>query len=293
MEDSGSKFPTPKWAEGQTRREELVGASETSERLTTVYEREGGRHAGFVTPDTARPEELNLSPEDQRKLLAMKPETWPRARWFMMAVIMAATLGIGAFLIHEAAEHRDFGQIDFLRGVITVVFTAAVSLIAFNLVLMVLMGGTNAYAARMRFREGKEVLILLIGILGTVLGFYFGNTGTTPADAGGFMIDRIAISDAIAGGEVLIVVETSGGEGPFSYEMTFDPPDVPPIANSSNDPAFQEKASLSNVSVAGQVSVTIKVTDANDDKAEVTQHITVEPPRKVAEPARGTPQMVH
>lgn len=67
---------------------------------------------------------------------------------------------------------------DAARGLITFVISLGVINIAIILTLAALMGrGTPEASAK--FARGKEVLTILVGILGTIVGFYFGQATAT------------------------------------------------------------------------------------------------------------------
>jgi hypothetical protein len=101
--------------------------------------------------------------------------------------------GLSFWFIYSVVQNNQVTGNDFSRGLITVTFTFGTMLTAFVLVLTALFGGTDrtqstdpqvieadAKAVRellkARFDMGKEVLGLLIGIFGTILGFYFGSS---------------------------------------------------------------------------------------------------------------------
>lgn len=64
-------------------------------------------------------------------------------------------------------------NVDYARGMITLLFTVGTVIIALLLTLSaIFLTGSDA---KERFDRGKEVLSLLIGIFGTIIGFYFGS----------------------------------------------------------------------------------------------------------------------
>ena len=66
-------------------------------------------------------------------------------------------------------------EIEAARGLITFLFAVTTVGIAVVVVLAVLLGsGTNEELAE-RFQRGKDVLTILIGVFGAILGFYFGS----------------------------------------------------------------------------------------------------------------------
>lgn len=63
------------------------------------------------------------------------------------------------------------GQVNFARGLITTFVVLTTLLIALTLVASLFFG--NAKDREDRFSMGKEVLTIFIGILGTIMGFYY------------------------------------------------------------------------------------------------------------------------
>jgi drug/metabolite transporter (DMT)-like permease len=94
--------------------------------------------------------------------------------------VIALVILIGVFaLIAAAVLDWDKGKVlvrlserEFARGLITYVFAIGTVGIAVVLVVAVLVGGEEM---KERFNLGKEVLSLLLGIFGTIVGFYYGS----------------------------------------------------------------------------------------------------------------------
>src|SRR5262249_8941369 len=80
-----------------------------------------------------------------------------------------------------------------------------------------------------RFALGKEVLTILIGVLGTIVGFYFGtavNSQTQPLQVASSVITN---EEPKKGEKKTIVALVSGGKPPYTYSVTFDPTLIPAV----------------------------------------------------------------
>jgi hypothetical protein len=95
-----------------------------------------------------------------------------------IAVIMAMLFIY--FFAKSTPGQVGIANVDYARGMITLLFTVGTVIIALLLTLSaIFLTGSDA---KERFDRGKEVLSLLIGIFGTIIGFYFGSAsqGTPP-----------------------------------------------------------------------------------------------------------------
>jgi hypothetical protein len=154
------------------------------------------------------------------KLLVFIP---PFPQILVISIILAAFIGIG-YLIYDNGKgnkpandnnpnstqsdssknvNNDFlakigeNSSNAARGLITVIVAIITVAIAFVLILSVMLSSSADY--KERFNLGKEILTIFIGILGTVIGFYF---GSAPVDNGKIPSAQetvAAIADATAG----------------------------------------------------------------------------------------------
>jgi hypothetical protein len=74
---------------------------------------------------------------------------------------------------------KDLAEAGNARGLIT--FLVAITTISVALLTSISVFYVNADELENRFSKAKDVLAILVGILGTILGFYFGSAETTPA----------------------------------------------------------------------------------------------------------------
>lgn len=93
------------------------------------------------------------------------------------------------FLLHLAEDKVARGLITFLIAISTVG-------IAIILAVSTVMGNGDDAAADKRFDRGKQVLSVMIGVLGTIVGFYFGSA-VQPTQK--LSITPITLSDGIVG----------------------------------------------------------------------------------------------
>lgn len=94
---------------------------------------------------------------------------------------------------------RQAGQPSTARGLITFVVVGATLIIALALVGFLIFGDSKDRDKR--FSQGKEVLTIFIGILGTIMGFYYAE--------GSVAVEKI---DTLKGANTVVVVSAAGLE---------------------------------------------------------------------------------
>jgi hypothetical protein len=90
-------------------------------------------------------------------------------------IILSTIMLIGASVLGwDQGVLKGMARPEFARGLITYLFAIVTIGIAVSLTLWVLTGPEPTDANDPRFQRGKEVLALLMGVFGTIVGFYFG-----------------------------------------------------------------------------------------------------------------------
>lgn len=115
------------------------------------------------------------------------------------------------------------------RGLITFVLAISTVAAAMILVLAAIVSEGTADDIKMRLGEGRQVLAPLIGILGTIVGFYFGqapaNPGQSASGAGQAQTLRVgavvpSTQQVLPGGVVTITSSVAGGRPPYTVTIT-------------------------------------------------------------------------
>jgi hypothetical protein len=134
-------------------------------------------------------------------------------------IVLVVILGGIFFAIYAGLFSRGSGflyslrEIEVSRGLIT--FVVAIATVSIALVLAVYAMASNeaAPALKERFTYAKDVLATLVGILGTILGFYFGTSVNTQTET------LAVAAPQIRSGQ--IVAHIAGGSGPYRYTFMF------------------------------------------------------------------------
>jgi len=124
---------------------------------------------------------------------------------------------IGIAVLTDNAVVRRLTDPPFARGLITFIISVATIGLAFVLVCESFSATDDKFDER--FRRAREILALLMGILGTIVGFYFGSA--QQSNVGPLGIAQIKAA------ERQLITFVSGGSPPYRYSI------------SSADPAFK------------------------------------------------------
>ncbi|SRR6266700_1021853 len=144
----------------------------------------------------------------------------------IVALIGATTLGLdkGRVLIR-------MGRPEFARGLITYLFAVVTIGTAVVLVVSALTSHETPEHDK-RFTRGKEILSLLLGVFGTIVGFYFGSE--VNSNGGGEEIIkvvpiRLSATAVPSGGQFTLTTYVSGGKAPYKFGVTFDSDNTNPV----------------------------------------------------------------
>jgi hypothetical protein len=181
------------------------------------------------------------------------------------AMLAAIVVLIGATMLglDKGLVLTRMGQVEFARGLITYLF--AVVTIGTAVVLVVsALTSEETPAHEQRFQRGKEILSLLLGVFGTIVGFYFGSEVTSKAGAEERMIKvipiRLSATTVPPGGQFTLTTYVAGGKTPYKYGVGFDSDDIKPA-----EP----------VDASGWIIKTLAAPKSTEEKA-VTAHVVVE-----------------
>lgn len=141
-------------------------------------------------------------------------------------VVLASLILLSLFVMIGAAmmgiDHgflNNMARADLARGLITYLFAVVTIGIAVALVLSTLVGPESNDATDGRFQRGKEVLSLLLGVFGTIVGFYFGSEATKASGQEPYALSTLDLAPEPVGptGLVTIRAVVKGGTPPYHF----------------------------------------------------------------------------
>ncbi len=198
-----------------------------------------------------------------------------------VTLVQAVALSVIAFIFasyllkpfeKDGLDLKNLGQDAIARGAITYLVSVGTITIAMVLVLFVILSTGTETERKERFTMGKEVLTTLIGVLGTIIGFYYGTTAKevkTESVALRVAAVEVAPDKPLAGASVRFKITVVGGEQPYTYALSFDRKDgsgkdaIPAVVNqTSPDGKITQDISIP-ASVSGDVGFQVLVKDKN------------------------------
>lgn len=200
----------------------------------------------------------------------------------LYGILGLATVGlIGWGLAGKGGFLDSLANKEVARGLITFLIAFTTVAIAVILVISTAFGGDKQEdeEADKRFDRGKQVLTALIGVLGTIVGFYFGSTERQPVaplpQSSGLVVAPTHLSNAQSKSLEKITISTfvHGGKARYTYSIAFDPPLIPEINDiaSTDGSMKQEIAMPLNLDADKDRKIQITVKDIESRIADCNQ----------------------
>jgi len=163
------------------------------------------------------------------------------------------------------------------RGLITFIITMGSVGVAIILVIAAIISEGTIEEVKARLDQGRQVLTPLVGILGTIVGFYFGQASTTPASPASTVAatQQLRVTDVSlvpeeqkAGNTITVIASISGGIPPYTYSIAFTPKVVPDLVNQpSSDGKVRRDIMIPAVVTAPEAQLQVLAVDASAKNA--------------------------
>jgi hypothetical protein len=211
-------------------------------------------------------------------------------------VVIALLIIVGIFVLIGAAilgidrgVLTNMARIDFARGLITYLFAVVTIGTAVVLVVSALTNEPTPEVER-RFQHGKEILALLLGVFGTIVGYYFGSEekaqsvltragGVAESVSGVVQITPPLLkpSPLVGGRDAVVTAAAVGGVPPYQFEIVVGgvklADEKMTIAGNWVTGAIQPPATNTSTTIA----VKVKGTDSGGQSGTASTAVTVEP----------------
>lgn len=196
-----------------------------------------------------------------------------------LAVLVTAFLLFGVIGKNQVLDR--LSHIEHARGLITFILSVGTISIAILVTIGALMG--RDADARDRFYRAKEILTILIGVLGTIVGFYFGSQESATGRADLVVAAPILSAYTVGPGDAFTLTSfVSGGSPPYKYEIAFQDNLIESIRGYTDDAGWVTQTIKAPQAVKKEtIQYSLLITDAGQKTVSYIsakgKHIVVEP----------------
>lgn len=157
------------------------------------------------------------------------------------------------------------------RGMITLLISVVTVGIALILVLSTIV---SQNFEEKRFSQGKEILTALLGVLGTIVGFYFGNT---PDDSVSRLTSAVPVLRKIDAQNTTLSTRIEGGKSPYYYVAIFTPASIS-TAHGKSDDAGRIEINVGALDPNESIGVALNITDSAGRSSQYKYEAVTLPP---------------
>jgi hypothetical protein len=175
----------------------------------------------------------------------------------LFAIVLVGLVELGSGIYGPQSLVEKLAKVENARGLITYILALGTMAIALVLVLAAFLGGEHSAE---NFGRGKEVLTILIGVFGTILGFYYGSESSqrkAPLEISPFVVAQSTDRTKTA-----LFTTVSGGQPPYSYSLKFNNKNVHDLSDKSENGQISVNIDTGNLTLGEKVPFTLSVTDA-------------------------------
>jgi hypothetical protein len=200
-----------------------------------------------------------------------------------VSILLSVFILIGsAILGWDKGVLASMSKIEFARGLITYLFAIVTIGTAVVLVVYVLTSTANPDNDK-RFEHGKEILSLLLGVFGAIVGFYFGSEVSAKNSVQEQLLRvvplRLSTATVTPKSQFTLTTYVSGGQAPYWYGIVVG--SASPEANEPLESGGWITATVSapDVTSAQKFPVKLVVKDQDGHSTEEFTSIEVKPPK--------------
>lgn len=194
-------------------------------------------------------------------------------------------VGFGIYfanLLHKGLLLDTLDNPEQVRGMVTFFFVLVTTSIILLFALGIFWLQDNE-SVKARFEAAKDLLTIVIGVLGTIMGFYFGTATNGTAN---FALLNTSLTPPVitAGQSATLVSQVSGGAKPYKYSLVFtDATGVqmkPPMSTATpvdTDGKIERKIEVPAETKGGILFYVLTVTDKNNVASQTGGALTIQP----------------
>jgi uncharacterized membrane protein len=200
-----------------------------------------------------------------------------------VSILVSVFVLIGAAILGwDKGVLENMSKVEYARGLITYLFAIVTIGTAVVLVVSALTGADDPQNER-RFERGKEILSLLLGVFGAIVGFYFGSEVSSKNAVQEQLLRviplRLNISTVAPKSQFTLMTYISGGKAPYRYGIALG--SSPPEATEQVDSNGWITATVSAPDTPSPQKLPVKlvVKDEYGHEAEASTSIEIAPPK--------------
>jgi len=227
------------------------------------------------------------------KLSATKLLILAAPQWILPAGLGVVTVAV-VIAVGVAMRNSSIVTADAARVMLATMFAIGTLGMAFALMLGVFLSTDTKMELKDRFGLALQAFTPLVGIVGTVLGFYFGTNLTAPVDPLTIVDVTVPSLKVPSTEKTTLTVLVQGGKGPWVYTLDFGTNEIPKIQRTLNVPFLRETVAVPSVRKDTAMGVKVTVNDALGKSAEWSRDpehwvtVTAPPPAQPVTPGNAT-----
>jgi hypothetical protein len=203
----------------------------------------------------------------------------------LFALAVFITLAVG---LSNSSFFSSLAQVDQARGLIT--FLVAISAVAVILLTAINIFWAGNAEFNVRFTAAKDLVTIVMGLLGTILGFYFGSFNQDKILT--LAVDSPAnYSVVTSGAKVDVSATAKSGTAPYRFDILVIDPEGNPVAKGAQDKqsengTIRETVDAPTTTAAKKYSIVLLLRDAKGLQTKQSVDIIVQP-AKPAQPQQA------
>lgn len=202
---------------------------------------------------------------------------WNPITFIAVGIVASVILFLAAGILglDDGRVVARMSEADFARGIIAYLF----AITTIGMAVVVGLGGLMG-ASDDQFRRGKDILALLLGVFGAVMGFYFASATVDDAEKLNLSLSPLNVAEANlqVGSQFTVVAFVEGGTPPRTFTITVGNEPVSAAAPVGPDGWLRTTVRVPD-SARGEKSlpVQVTVTDADGKSAKSEADIPIGP----------------
>jgi hypothetical protein len=173
-------------------------------------------------------------------------------------------------------------KVEYARGLITYLFAIVTIGTAVVLVVSALTGADDPQNER-RFERGKEILSLLLGVFGAIVGFYFGsevsNKNAVQEQLLRVIPIRLNVSTVAPKSQFILTSYVSGGQAPYRYGIALGSSSPEATEQVESNGWITATVSAPDAPSTQKLPVKLVVKDGDGHEAQASTSIEIMPPK--------------